>query len=370
MDGCNKLGYDCSTIDQNTAGIEHNCATCGLACPSRVKQSAVITWIKDAAENCCRFMKNFQVSEIVHKNNVASGIVGIQDGVLVKITAEKVVVSCGSVQTPILLQKSQFTYLNPHVGKNLKVHPVAVVSGIFPKKDVKSFQGSIMTAVSNVISDLDGRGYGAKIETPASMPGGFAATVPWESGKSHKRRMLMYPFTSQLIVLTRDKDSTGEIYTDKNGYARYNWKLGQFDGKTILEGVEKSIEILLAAGATEVYFGHPDIGSFKTQKQYTELVNSNEYKSYIAKVRQLDPTKFTFFCAHQMSTCRMSATPQKGAVDSKGRLFGTENVYVADASVLPTSTGVNPMVSTYAIAHSIAQFIKADLKKTIQVCKL
>ena len=257
----------------------------------------------------------------------------------------------------------------------MQVHPVSVVSGIFPDRDVKPFQGSIMTSVSNIISNLDGRGYGAKIETPAAMPGGFAVTTPWESAKSHKRRMLLYPHTSQLIVLTRDKDSTGEVTFDKNGAIRYNWKLGTFDGKTILAGVEKCIEILLAAGAAEIYFGHQDMqSSFKRRdlenSSIKEILDWEEYKTYISKVRQLDPSKFIFFAAHQMSTCRMASTPDKGAVDSHGRLYGVKNLYIADASVLPTSTGVNPMVSTYSLAHSIAQFIKADLKEDPEICKL
>ena len=229
-----------------------------------------------------------------------------------------------------------------------------------------------MTAVSDVISDLDGRGYGAKIETPVSMPGGFAVTVPWESGKSHKRRMLLYPHTAQLIVLTRDKDSTGEISYDKNGSVRYTWNLGKFDGKTVLEGVEKCIEIFLAAGATEVYFGHPDIDSLHRDPKMnvSDYMATEGFQTYIEKVRRLDPKKFIFFCAHQMSTCRMASTPAKGAVDSRGRLFGAHNVYVADASVLPTSTGVNPMVSTYSMAHSISQFMKADMKEDPEMCKL
>ena len=121
MEGCSRLGYDCSTIDQNTAGQKHNCGSCGLSCPSRVKQSAVITWIKDASTTGCRFIKGFNVSQILHTNNIVYGAVGIKDGAELTIKAFKVIVSCGSMNTPNILKKSTFVGLNSHVGKNLKV---------------------------------------------------------------------------------------------------------------------------------------------------------------------------------------------------------------------------------------------------------
>ena len=116
-----RMGYDCTSIDQNTAGAKHDCASCGLSCPTRVKQSAVITWIRDASDHGCRFIKGLSVSQITHQKNKADGIVGIKDGVQVRISASKVVVSCGSIQTPILLKKSGFAGLNQNVGQNFKV---------------------------------------------------------------------------------------------------------------------------------------------------------------------------------------------------------------------------------------------------------
>jgi choline dehydrogenase-like flavoprotein len=46
----------------------------------------------------------------------------------------------------------------------------------------------------------------------------------------------------------------------------------------------------------------------------------------------------------------MGADPATSVVDPDGRVWGWENLYVADASVFPTSLGVNPQVTTMAVA--------------------
>lgn len=92
----------------------------------------------------------------------------------------------------------------------------------------------------------------------------------------------------------------------------------------------------------------------------------------------------------------MGTKPTNSAVDPRGRVWGTESLYIADAvrplsnailfwllsfstltavltcaiamlqSVFPTSSGVNPMITTMATSHSIAQFIDQDLRSDIR----
>jgi choline dehydrogenase-like flavoprotein len=48
-------------------------------------------------------------------------------------------------------------------------------------------------------------------------------------------------------------------------------------------------------------------------------------------------------------------------VDADGQSWEIENLFVSDASTFPTSSGSNPMVTTLAISHMIAQGIKDKL---------
>ena len=67
--------------------------------------------------------------------------------------------------------------------------------------------------------------------------------------------------------------------------------------------------------------------------------------------------------AHQMSSCRISGKgPSDGACDTRGRLYECGNIYVADASAMPTASGANPMISTMSIARRIALGIADDLE--------
>lgn len=41
----------------------------------------------------------------------------------------------------------------------------------------------------------------------------------------------------------------------------------------------------------------------------------------------------------------MSSKATTGVVDPRGRVWGTESLYVADASIFPTASAVNPMIT-------------------------
>jgi choline dehydrogenase-like flavoprotein len=44
--------------------------------------------------------------------------------------------------------------------------------------------------------------------------------------------------------------------------------------------------------------------------------------------------------------------------DPYGEVHGVRGLFVADASGFPTASGVNPMLSTMALAYRVAQHIK------------
>jgi cholesterol oxidase len=60
--------------------------------------------------------------------------------------------------------------------------------------------------------------------------------------------------------------------------------------------------------------------------------------------------------AHILGGCPMAASPDKGVVDTKLRLFGYENFYVVDGSIVPANLGVNPSLTITALAeHAMSQ---------------
>ena len=63
----------------------------------------------------------------------------------------------------------------------------------------------------------------------------------------------------------------------------------------------------------------------------------------------------TFTSGHPMGGCALGGDPKRDVVDSFGRSWDVEGLYVADSSIFPTSLGVNPCLTVYALSHLIAQ---------------
>jgi choline dehydrogenase-like flavoprotein len=57
----------------------------------------------------------------------------------------------------------------------------------------------------------------------------------------------------------------------------------------------------------------------------------------------------------------MGADADSSVVDPTGAVRGTDGLYVADASLLPTSVGVNPMMTVIACATHVARDAAGEL---------
>lgn len=138
-EGARKLGYSVKPVPQNTGGQKHYCGHCTLGCGLGEKQGPVVSFLPDAEKSGARFIEGFDAREILFENirgeKVTKGVRGIwtsRDGnggvsnsdrttreVIIK--AKKVIVSCGTLQSPLLLLRSGLT--NSHIGRNLHLHP-------------------------------------------------------------------------------------------------------------------------------------------------------------------------------------------------------------------------------------------------------
>ena len=55
-----------------------------------------------------------------------------------------------------------------------------------------------------------------------------------------------------------------------------------------------------------------------------------------------------------MCSAKLGSDPQTSVAKPSGELHDTAGVWIADASGMPTCSGVNPMLSTMALAHRTA----------------
>jgi long-chain-alcohol oxidase len=73
------------------------------------------------------------------------------------------------------------------------------------------------------------------------------------------------------------------------------------------------------------------------------------------------PGRATLFSYHQMGSCRIGTDPATSAVGPDHRSHEVDGLFVADASLFPTASGVNPMLSVMALAHRAAGLLATRL---------
>ncbi|KAI9106080.1 hypothetical protein DFS34DRAFT_45328 [Phlyctochytrium arcticum] len=369
-EGMRRMGITSADVAQNTARHTHECGHCTFGCPYGEKQSSLLTFLRDAAETGnTRFVQGCHVERVLHQDGRAIGIIGSvttapnAEPRAIKINAKRVIVSAGSFHSPTLLRKSGLR--NPHIGRHLRLHPSTHVFGVFQnsEKPINTYKGSILTVVAT--EDKRGDEYGSKIEICAMHPGMYSSCIPWRGAENHKRLMSLYDRVVPVVVITRDSDATkGSVALEPHGEGRVDYSVAYKDQVTVADGVILGIKAMIAAGATEVFTNQIGVEPFVVDPlDASNTLSSPRFQKYLKQVRAygFPPTWVPMFSAHQMGTCRMAGSPKKGACDPNGRVWELHDLYVADASLFPTASGVNPMLTVMTIAHHVAQQVKKSL---------
>ncbi|KAI6755974.1 hypothetical protein HG530_011710 [Fusarium avenaceum] len=379
LEGARRLGYSAKQVPQNTGHGEHQDGYCSLGYWKGQKQGPVNGWLPDAAHHGAKFISGLHVNKVLFKKRghkeVACGVTGTwrpkddsnASAKLITINAKRVVISAGSLCSPVILKKSGLK--NKHIGSNLHLHPTSFVSAVF-EQDTRPWEGGILTSVVSSFDNLDGNGHGVRLERPSMLPSMCLTWLNWTSGPDYKALITKYRHMEAYIAITRDRD-TGHVTVDPTlGIPRLVYTPSKFDASNNFKGMLALAKILYNQGALEIHPVLPGFGPFirgqgslptdgYNSTRDTDLEFSQWLKQMEAHGNKTPDTPYG--SAHQMGTCRMSAKEADGVVDEFGRVWGYENLIVADASVFPSASGVNPMVSTMAISEHIASAMVKDL---------
>jgi choline dehydrogenase-like flavoprotein len=356
-EGSEALGWSFETIIRNTDPGSYTpemAGFLGFGDQSGSKRSADRTWLADAQEHGARFLTFTRAVRVLAESGQASGVEAVwqtPDGRSAQVTvrAPRVVVACGSLESPALLLRSGIG--GPAVGHNLRLHPSSVVGGAYGT-DQQAWWGPPQAGLCNEFADT-GEGYGFLIETAQYAPGLIGSATPWISGVDHKQRMEEFRFTGTFISLTRDRGA-GRVSVDANGESVPTYAVTDpLDLENLRKGIEVQIRLHEAAGAHQI---GPLAEGAPTWRRGDDL------EAFIAGVQRI-PFRaggHKLFSAHQMGTCRMGADPQTSVAGPYGELHDTKGVWIGDGSGFPTSSGTNPMVSIMALAHRTAEAIADD----------
>lgn len=165
---------------------------------------------------------------------------------------------------------------------------------------------------------------------------------------------------NSFISIVRDRD-TGRVYKDPDtGFPRIDYSPSAFDRAHAMEGVLALAKIQYIMGASEVHVCIAGTPAFIREEGDEDA----RFETWLDEVKKRGnkPPAGIFGSAHQMETCRMSREKDMRVVDMRGKVWETEGLYVSDASVFPSASGVNPMITNMAISDWISRELSKDLK--------
>jgi choline dehydrogenase-like flavoprotein len=340
--GSAALGWRCVAQPRNATNCGDGCGYCTFGCAYGRKQSTDRTFLRDVIDAGGWVVADARVTGIALEDGRAIGVRAHIGGEERFIGADRLVVcAAGALRTPALLARSGVS--PAHLGRHLHLHPTTAVIAEFDQP-VRTWEGPMQSAMCDEFGHIDG-GYGVRLEVAPAHPGLTALSVPWLSRRDHGEKMLRAQDCAALIALVRDR---GEGWVTNTAHPTVHYQLDRYDARHLKLGIEKLVELAFAAGARRIETLHA--------RPIEADASGASRKSVAAAIERsaVGPNRIGLFSAHQMGTARMHAARRAGVVDACGRVNGYRNLLVADASVFPLASGVNPMLTIMALAHRTA----------------
>lgn len=343
--GVRALGLHGEPLRRNIDGCR-GCGVCAFGCPSDAKQAMHLSYLPRAEAAGATIYARCQAVELLRS---AGRVCGVRARILggddrqtagwLEVQAERVVVACGALHTPLFLRANHVADRSGQMGRNLSLHPAMGISASF-SETLYHWRGTLQSYFVDTLH----ASHGVMIEVTSIHPA-MALSAAKAVGGELKGFLADLPYrcSAGLFVSDTSSGEVGRIPGLSTPVVRYS--LNRYDMTRLLQGAVLVAEIFLAAGAHTVHTGLP----------HQPLVRSREELRRLADFTRLRPVDFHLAAFHPMGTCRMAPRPTDGVVGLDGQVHGEPGLYVADASLFPECVGVNPQESIMAFATRIAE---------------
>jgi choline dehydrogenase-like flavoprotein len=353
-EACETLGWKVEAIRRNEDGCVGS-AECVYGCRNGKKLSMDRRGFTEFLEAGGKVYTSVQVDEITFDRGRATGATGhVVDarGVRqthVRIAASVVVSAAGAINGPALLRRSGLR--SEPIGANLRFHPSGYLIGLF---DQSIFPWTGATQGYHCTEFLD---HGIKLESLWAGASIFAQRLPL-GPRQFKRTLKKMERSAVWDCWISGDDSTGTVRNvTGTGRLDIQYDIGAGDLRRLQEANALLAEMFAAAGANEVLCGIRGL---------PELLDASTAARQIREAR-LDPTDFPTSSNHVMGGLCMGTDPKRSATDAWGKVWGVDNLYVADTSLYPMSPGVNPMLTAMALGHRLGQELPNRIERRAPV---
>jgi choline dehydrogenase-like flavoprotein len=251
------------------------------------------------------------------------------------IMADHVFVCGGAIQSPALLQRSG---IRRNIGVGLKLHPTIKIAARMPYAldhgDVPMHRVTEFSPDLAIGGSVSRRGYVAlALADSGNGADDDEALADWE-------RFGIY------YTAIRSEGSGRVLAVPGIASPVVTYRLTEGDMSKLTRGLVHLGELLLAAGATELY---PSVQKGEVVRSTDELV---QWWSSVTRART------NLMTIHMTSSIRMGQARDLTGTDSYGAVWGLDNLRVNDASLVPDAPGINPQATIMSIAaRNTAQFL-------------
>lgn len=238
----------------------------------------------------------------------------------------------GALGTPELLLRSGLG--GERVGRDLHIHPACWVGARYGE-EVRGWEGIMQ---SYYVDEWEPQRI--LLEATAT-PLPFGGAWLQGTGREHQEELLGFGRLGSIGVHLSD-ESAGRVGLARDGSLRMSYELSREDARRLVFGIARTAEVHFAAGASEVF---PNIAR-------APVLRPGEVASFEAT--EFKPGELRLEAFHPMGTARIAPDPRRGVCAPDGSVHGVEGLYVADASLFPSSVGVNPMMTVIAFAKRVS----------------
>ena len=342
LEGWRALGGDepgTGVFRKNLTGCI-GCGYCNYACPYGHKLSTLETYVQEVGDLGGHVVPDCHVERLERRGDRVTGVVArLRDGRRITVAANAVVVAAGAIGSSVLLMRSG---IKRNVGTRFSFNAATPVLGRY-EGPRRSWAADQMTAFVDEGSFL--------LESSFDPPMSVAVAMPGWAGE-HLRRMAAYDHLARfgVVVGTRPDGRVKRTAFFRDTFGPVGWRMAPPDLATMKRGIATAARIHLAAGAREVF-----VASFlDCRLDAREVVRSGvpDAEAIAARVDAAirSPADLLLNSSHPQGGNPMSDDPRVGVVGTDFRVHGTRNLFVADASVFPTSVHINPQLTIMAMA--------------------
>jgi len=337
---------------------------CMQGCLYDAKQSQMITHIPTAIRQGARVFSDAKAGKLIRSGNTIKQVdVDIIDqarnqpsGKRIKINADIVVVAAGGYNSSFYLLQQGFKKELPALGKYFSMNPSSMVHSLFEEEMIQWRNIPAAWGIEEFRQRrFDGQQYqeGGYLLMPNQLqPALLAAVIPG-LGKQHQQWMENLPNLGGTIAWLDDVESElGEIRLKSNGRREVYYPYGDLTQKILKDSVKKQIILNFEAGAKKVLIAGA---------QGIELSSLSE----LNKLEDLQITSSGLFLGapHPGGGCRMGEDQSNSVVNFNHQVHGWNNLFVADSSVFPSSSSLDPSLSIMAFSYIAADRIKQTLER-------